>query len=82
MERPPEDPINFSDPKGKYSDRLKESRKKVGQEEAMLFATGWLNAMPVTVGLADFSFFGASVSPSVGECFLLELNIVLIINSL
>ena len=67
---PPEDPINFSDPKGKYSDRLKESRKKVGEQEAMLFATGWLNAMPVTVGSMDFSFFGASVSPSVGECFL------------
>ena len=67
---PPEDPINFSDPKGKYVDRLKESRKKVGQQEAMLFATGWLNAMPVTVGSMDFSFFGASVSPTVGECFL------------
>ena len=36
----------------------------------MLFATGKLNAMPVTVGSMDFSFFGASVSPSVGECFL------------
>ena len=36
----------------------------------MLFATGWLNAMPVTVGSMDFSFFGASVSPTVGECFL------------
>ena len=67
---PPEDPINFSDPKGKYSDRLEESRKKVGEQEAMLFATGKLNAMPVTVGSMDFSFFGASVSPSVGECFL------------
>tara|TARA_A100001011_G_scaffold281136_1_gene291136 strand:- start:1419 stop:2363 length:945 start_codon:yes stop_codon:yes gene_type:complete len=67
---PPEDPINFSDPKGKYSDRLEESRKKVGEQEAMLFATGKLNAMPVTVGSMDFKFFGASVSPSVGECFL------------
>ena len=55
---PPEAPINFSDPKGKYSDRLEESRKKVGEQEAMLFATGKLNAMPVTVGSMDFSFFG------------------------
>ncbi len=67
---PPEDPIKFSDPKGKYSDRLEESRKKVGEQEAMLFANGKLNGMSVTVGSMDFSFFGASVSPSVGECFL------------
>ena len=67
---PPDDPIKFSDPKGKYSDRLEESRKKVGEQEAMLFADGNLNGMPITVGSMDFSFFGASVSPSVGECFL------------
>ena len=67
---PLEDPINFSDPKGKYSERLKESRKKIGEKEAMLFATGQLNGVQVNVGSMDFSFFGASVSPSVGECFL------------
>ena len=67
---PPEDPTSWSDPRGKYIDRLKAARKKTGENETMLFATGWLNALPVTVGSMDFSFFGGSVSPAVGECFL------------
>jgi len=67
---PPDDPIQWIDPRGKYIDRLKAARKKTGESETMLFATGSLNGMPITVGSMDFSFFGGSVSPAVGECFL------------
>ena len=67
---PPDDPIQWTDPRGKYIDRLKAARKKTGESETMLFATGSLNGMPITVGSMDFRFFGGSVSPAVGECFL------------
>ena len=67
---PPDDPSKWSDPRGKYIDRLKSARKKTGENETMLFATGLLNGMQCTVGAMDFSFFGGSVSPGVGECFL------------
>ena len=63
---PSEDPLNFES----YKDKILAARKKTGENETMLFATGWLNALPVTVGSMDFSFFGGSVSPAVGECFL------------
>ncbi len=71
---PPDDVTEWSDPRGKYIDRLKAARKKTGENEAMLFATGQLNGMQVTVGSMDFLFFGGSVSPAVGECFLSAAN--------
>ena len=66
---PEENPLNFVDTK-KYSDRLKEARQKTGEKEAMLAATGWLNAHPITVVNMNFKVLGGSVSPAVGECFL------------
>ena len=67
---PPDDVSQWSDPRGKYIDRLKAARKKTGENETMLFATGSVKGMSCTVGSMDFSFFGGSVSPAVGECFL------------
>jgi acetyl-CoA carboxylase carboxyl transferase subunit beta len=60
------DPLNFVDTK-KYSDRLKESMRKSGLNEAVRTGTAKINGVPVVIACMDFSFIGGSMGSVVGE---------------
>jgi acetyl-CoA carboxylase carboxyl transferase subunit beta len=60
------DPLNFVDTK-KYSDRLKDSMRKSGLNEAVRTGTAKVNGMPVVIACMDFSFIGGSMGSVVGE---------------
>jgi acetyl-CoA carboxylase carboxyl transferase subunit beta len=61
-----EDPLSFSDSK-KYKDRLRTSRKNLGENEAFLAGMGRLDGHPVSVGVFNFEFMGGSMGSVVGE---------------
>lgn len=60
------DPLNFADTK-RYSDRLKETVKKTGLNEAVRTGTGKINGIAVVVACMDFGFIGGSMGSVVGE---------------
>ena len=66
---PVEDPLNFVDNK-KYKDRLKDARKKTGQDDAILIAKGKIKNIDITVGAQDFRFIGGSFGAASGEAFI------------
>ncbi|MBS1647942.1 MAG: acetyl-CoA carboxylase carboxyltransferase subunit beta [Bacteroidetes bacterium] len=60
------DPLNFSDTKP-YKDRLIESRKKTGLDDAMRAAFGKVHENDLVVCCMDFNFIGGSMGSVVGE---------------
>ncbi len=64
-----EDPLQFHDIK-KYSDRLKQARKKTGLDEAIFLAHGQMGRHPVVCGIFDFNFMGGSMNTAVGEAIV------------
>ena len=69
MTEPPEDPLNFKDKK-KYVDRIRDTRKKTGENEAMLVVEGNLGRSKVVVAGQDFKFMGGSMGRSVGNAII------------
>ncbi len=65
----PLDPLKFKDSK-KYVDRLKDYRKKTGQEDAILVAHGKIGGNPAVVAAFDFSFMGGSMGLAVGAALV------------
>ena len=70
------DPLNFVDTK-KYSDRLKESMRKSGLNEAVRTGTAKINGMPVVIACMDFSFIGGSMGSVVGEKIARAIDLAL-----
>ena len=66
---PSDDPLNFVDNK-KYIDRLRDARKKTGQDDAVQRAKGKIKGIDVTVGAQDFRFIGGSFGAASGEAFI------------
>jgi len=66
---PMDDPLNFVDNK-KYKDRLRDARKKTGQDDAVLIAKGKIKNIGITVGAQDFRFIGGSFGAASGEAFI------------
>ena len=66
---PIDDPLQFVDNK-KYKDRLRDARKKTGQNDAILIAKGKVKNIDVTVGAQDFRFIGGSFGAASGEAFI------------
>ena len=64
-----EDPLHFKDVK-KYTDRLKEARKKTGHDEAIVIAQGQIGGYPVVTGVFDFDFMGGSMNTAVGQAIV------------
>lgn len=60
------DPLNFQDTK-KYVDRLQQSRKKTGLNDAIRVAYGKLEKAEVVIACMDFNFIGGSMGSVVGE---------------
>ena len=60
------DPLKFEDTK-KYADRIQETIKKLGMNDAVRTGTGKMNSMEVALGCMDFKFIGGSMGSVVGE---------------
>jgi len=60
------DPLKFKDLK-KYTDRIKDSVKKSGMNEAIITGYGRMNDIPVVIGVMNFAFIGGSMGSVVGE---------------
>ncbi|HUX93193.1 MAG TPA: acetyl-CoA carboxylase, carboxyltransferase subunit beta [Ignavibacteriaceae bacterium] len=60
------DPLEFEDTK-KYKDRIQETIKKLGLNDAVKTGTGKINGMDVAFGCMDFKFIGGSMGSVVGE---------------
>jgi acetyl-CoA carboxylase carboxyl transferase subunit beta len=60
------DPLQFVDTKP-YATRLKEARKKLGMNDAVITADGQLAGRPVVVCAMEFNFIGGSMGAVVGE---------------
>jgi len=62
----PNDPLEFKDTKA-YKDRLTETIKKTGMDDAMKVAVGTVELMPLVIACMDFGFIGGSMGSVVGE---------------
>ena len=60
------DPLEFEDTK-KYADRINETIKKIGLNDAVKTGTGKINGTDVAFGCMDFKFIGGSMGSVVGE---------------
>ena len=66
---PAVDPLKFRDEK-KYTDRLKDSRRKTGQPDAMQIAAGDIDGSKVIVAVQNFKFMGGSMGMALGEALI------------
>ncbi|PQA88451.1 acetyl-CoA carboxylase, carboxyltransferase subunit beta [Hyphococcus luteus] len=66
---PVTDPLKFRDEK-KYADRLKENRRKTGQQDAMRAAYGTVDGVGVVAAIQNFKFMGGSMGMALGEAML------------
>jgi acetyl-CoA carboxylase carboxyl transferase subunit beta len=69
LPEPVTDPLKFRDEK-KYVDRLKENRRKTGQQDAMRAAYGKLDGVGVVAAVQNFKFMGGSMGMALGEAML------------
>ena len=60
------DPLKFVDTKA-YAARIKEARKRLGVNDAVVTAEGQLNGRPVVCCAMEFGFIGGSMGAVVGE---------------
>ncbi|MEZ4900441.1 MAG: acetyl-CoA carboxylase, carboxyltransferase subunit beta [Spirosomataceae bacterium] len=60
------DPLNFEDTK-KYPDRIRDTIKKTGLNDAVRTAYGQMNELDIVVSVMDFNFIGGSMGSVVGE---------------
>ena len=61
-----DDPLQFRDVK-KYSDRLRDTRGRTGEQDAIYVVAGRINGMPAVVASFDFGFMGGSMGQTVGN---------------
>ena len=66
---PTEDPLNWKDTKS-YKERLKDAKKKTGQNCAAMIATGKVNGIKITAGAINFEFIGGSIGAAEGEAII------------
>jgi acetyl-CoA carboxylase carboxyl transferase subunit beta len=71
IELPPvlTDPLKFRDQK-RYTDRLKESRAKTGEDEAVVVAHGTIGGQKAVVAVQNFAFMGGSMGLAAGEALI------------
>jgi len=63
------DPLKFRDQK-RYTDRLKESRAKTGEEEAVVVAHGTIGGQKAIIAVQNFAFMGGSMGLAAGEALI------------
>ena len=61
-----DDPLKFKDQK-RYTDRLKDTRAKTGEQDAIIVAHGKMGGLNVVIAAFNFDFQGGSMGIAVGE---------------
>lgn len=72
----PVDTLKFKDSK-RYKDRIHQSQKATGENDALLAMSGTVNNVPVVVASFDFTFMGGSMGSVVGEKFVRAAQVAL-----
>lgn len=72
----PKDKLNFTDKK-RYVDRIKDSKKKTGLNDAMRAAYGKTSGEPIIVACMDFSFIGGSMGNVMGEKIARSIDVAI-----
>ena len=72
----PKDRLNFTDKK-RYVDRIKDSKKKTGLNDAMRAAYGETLGEPIVVACMDFSFIGGSMGNVMGEKIARSIDVAI-----
>ncbi len=72
----PVDILKFRDSK-KYKDRLSQSQKKTGENDALISMSGKLKGLPVVVCAFEFDFMGGSMGSVVGEKFVRAVDVAI-----
>jgi acetyl-CoA carboxylase carboxyl transferase subunit beta len=72
----PKDKLNFTDKK-RYVDRIKDSKKKTGLDDAMRAAYGETSGEPIVVACMDFSFIGGSMGNVMGEKIARSIDVAI-----
>jgi acetyl-CoA carboxylase carboxyl transferase subunit beta len=62
----PHDPLKFKDKK-KYADRLKDSKAKTKEKDAIVIAKGEIGGQNTVIAAFNFAFMGGSMGTAVGE---------------
>lgn len=62
----PHDPLKFKDRK-KYVDRLKETKAKTGEKDAIIISHGTVGGQNTVIAAFNFAFMGGSMGTAVGE---------------
>ena len=68
------DPLKFKDTK-KYKDRLTESKRKSGENDALIVLDGSVKEIRLVACAFDFNFMGGSMGSVVGEKFVRAVNL-------
>lgn len=76
----PTDPLKFKD-ETKYVDKLKASRSKTGQNDAVQVAHGELGGMNVVAAVHNFGFMGGSLGMAVGEAIVAAAQLAVLQNA-
>ena len=63
------DPLGFRDEK-RYTDRLKDARKKTSRDDAVLIGKGKISGVVSVAAASDFKFMGGSMGMAVGNALL------------
>jgi len=64
-----QDPLQFRDEK-RYTDRMRDAKRKTGEDEAMLVVHGAIYALNVVCAGQNFAFMGGSMGVAVGNALL------------
>ena len=62
----PCDPMEFTDQKD-YTERLEATQERTGLQDAVQTGIGFLDGIPIALGVMDFGFMGGSMGSVVGE---------------
>ena len=63
------DPLKFRDQK-RYTDRLRDSRAKTGEDEAVVVAHGTVDGQSAVIAVQNFAFMGGSMGLAAGEALI------------
>jgi acetyl-CoA carboxylase carboxyl transferase subunit beta len=63
------DPLKFRDEK-KYTDRLRDNRKKTGEKDALVIGVGAIDGVRTVAAVQNFAFMGGSMGMGLGEGIL------------
>jgi acetyl-CoA carboxylase carboxyl transferase subunit beta len=72
----PVDILKFKDSK-RYKDRLSQSQKQTGEDDALVVMSGKLKGLPVVACAFEFDFLGGSMGSVVGEKFVRAIEIAI-----